>query len=204
MKWYEKQKHMFEQSDVKQSRPSMVSEEKVVEPIEEIPTPMPIQEPEYQAENQYVPEVIEEQNYQTIIAEKTLLVGDIESDCDLLIYGHVKGNVTCANNNITVCGEIEGSIECVNAILENAIVRDDVVCSGNMQVDSSSVVNGNIAALDVYINGKIKGDVKVEDVIRLGSSSIVIGSISAADIEIERGSIIQGGLMIRQDYVSEN
>lgn len=209
MKWYEKQKKLFEQTDNSKSQQA--------EPGYEEPKVEPVYEPEVdysqpnqqvvsetpQPNNSYVPDIPQEPVDTTVIAEKTILLGDIESDCDLFIYGHVKGNIECLNGNVTVCGEVEGKINCLNAICENAIVRDDITCGGNLKLDSSSAVNGNISAVEVYINGKIKGDIKAEDVIHLGSSSIVIGSISAADIEIERGSIIQGGLMIRQDYVEE-
>lgn len=209
MKWYEKQKHMFEQNTTKETPTSVANEEPTVISNEE-PTYMEsndsyrVQEVVTETVSNYVPEVPQPEVPQTFIADKTLIVGDIESDCDLVIYGHVKGNIDCINSNITVCGEVEGKISCENAIFENAIVRDDVLCSGNLQLDSGSAVNGNIVAREVFINGKIKGDIKVDDAIHLGSASVVIGSISAADIEIERGSIIQGGLMIRQEYTSEN
>ena len=158
MKWYEKQKKLFEQDDVRNTQHSDVSEEKVSQSYAEREEPVQqVMESVAETEENYVPEAALPQPDVTVIAERTLLVGDVESDCDVFVY-----------------------------------------------LDSSSAVNGNLSAAELYVNGKIKGDIKAEDVIRLGSSSIVIGSISAADIEIERGSIIQGGLMIRQDYVSEN
>lgn len=209
MKWYEKQKHMFEQSITKETPTSIVKDENTnavnmeptyTENIEETVVQNVVRE----TVNHYVPEVPQVEKPRTYIAEKTLIVGNIETDCDLTIYGHVKGDIECINCDITVCGEVEGKITCENAIFENAIVRDDVNCRVNLQVDSGSAVNGNIAAGEVYVNGKIKGDIKVNDIIHLGSSSVVIGSISAADIEIERGSIIQGGLMIRQEYNNDN
>lgn len=205
MKWYEKQKKLFEQDDVRNTQHSDVSEEKVSQSYAEREEPVQqVMESVAETEENYVPEAVLSQPDVTVIAERTLLVGDVESDCDVFVYGHIKGNIECPNCNITVCGEVEGKIHCANAVFENAVVRDDITCSGNLSLDSSSAVNGNLSAAELYVNGKIKGDIKAEDVIRLGSSSIVIGSISAADIEIERGSIIQGGLMIRQDYVSEN
>lgn len=209
MKWYEKQKKLFEQTDDRKPQNVESMQKTAAEPIHETESvyeevqPQNIQDVATEAAENYMPDIPQESSDTTVIAEKTILVGDIESDCDLYVYGHVKGNIECLSSNVTVCGEVEGKINCLNAICENAIVRDDITCSGNLQLDSGSAVNGNIAAVEVFINGKIKGDIKAADVIRLGSSSIVIGSISAADIEIERGSIIQGGLMIRQDYVEE-
>jgi len=140
----------------------------------------------------------------TTISKSTSIIGNIETDGDLIIKGHVKGDILC-NASLSVYGVVEGTISCNNAYLDNAMVIGDIGCSGNMQVTQSSTVNGNVEAYELLNGGRIKGNAAVTQSIRFLATSAIVGNISANDIQVERGAIIQGNVTIRQEvYFNEN
>ena len=122
----------------------------------------------------------------------------------MIIQGHVKGDILC-NANLSVYGIVEGTISCSNAYLDNAIVVGDIGCGGNMQVSESSTINGNVEAYELLNGGRIKGNAMVSEGVRFLSTSAIVGDISANDIQVERGAVIQGNIIIRQEiYFNEN
>lgn len=134
----------------------------------------------------------------TTISKGSILTGNIETDGDLIIRGHVKGDIIC-NANLSVFGVVEGIINCNNAYLEDAIVVGDIGCSGNLQITQSSTVDGNIEAYELLNGGHIKGNAVVAEGIRFSSTSVIVGDISANDLQVDRGAVIQGNVVIRQE-----
>ncbi len=134
----------------------------------------------------------------TTISQGTLINGNVEADGDLVIRGHVRGDVLC-NASLSVYGIVEGIISCNNAYLDNATIIGDIGCSGNMEVTESSTIDGNIEAYELLNGGRIKGNATVGESVRFTATSGIVGDISAAHIEVERGAIIQGNMLIRQE-----
>ncbi len=140
----------------------------------------------------------------TTISKSTVINGNIETDGDLLIHGHVKGDILC-NANLSIYGIVEGTISCSNAYLDNAIVVGDIGCGGNMQITESSTIDGNVEAYELLNGGRIKGNAMVSESVRFLSTSAIVGDVNANDIEVERGAVIQGNIVIRQEvYFNEN
>lgn len=138
----------------------------------------------------------------TTISKGTVLQGNIETDGDLVIQGHVKGDIIC-NANLSIFGVVEGTINCNNAYFDNAILVGDIGCSGNMQLSESTTIDGNVEAYDILNGGRIKGNVTVAEGIHFLATSAIVGDVSASNIEIERGAVIQGNVTIRQEIYFE-
>lgn len=134
----------------------------------------------------------------TIINKGTLITGNIETDGDLIIQGHVKGDIIC-NSNLSIYGVVEGTINCTNAYFDDAIITGDVGCSGGLELTQSTTLNGNVEAYELLNGGRIKGNATVAEGVRFMSTSAIVGDISANNIEIERGAVLQGNVTIRQD-----
>lgn len=212
MKWYERQKQLYAQRNQSMASKSDPVEE-TKEAIEETHYENNYQqdnndmymEDQYEnmKEEQNFPPYEEEVDYDTTILNKgSVLTGNIECDNDLIIHGHVKGDVIC-NANLSVYGVIEGSIHCGNAYFDNAIIVGDIGCSGSLQISESSTVDGNVEAYELMNGGRIKGNAVVSDGVRFLSTSVIVGDIDANDIEIERGAVIQGSVTIRQEVYFE-
>ncbi len=134
----------------------------------------------------------------TTISQGTMINGNVEADGDLVIRGHVRGDVLC-NANLSIYGVVEGIINCNNAYLENATVIGDIGCSGNMELTESSTIDGNVEAYELLNGGRIKGNATVGEAVHFTATSAIVGDISAVHIEVDRGAIIQGNVLVRQD-----
>lgn len=139
-----------------------------------------------------------ESSESTTIAQGTLINGNIESEGDLIIYGHICGDVLC-NANLSIYGIVEGMINCNNAYVDNATIIGDIGCSGNMKVTESSTIDGNVEAYELINGGRIKGNATVGEGVQFTATSAIVGDISANHIEVERGAIIQGNMLVRQE-----
>lgn len=138
----------------------------------------------------------------TTISKGTILHGNIETDGDLIIQGHVKGDIIC-NANLSIFGVVEGTINCNNAYFDNAVLVGDIGCSGNMQLSESTTIDGNVEAYEILNGGRIKGNVTVAEGIHFLATSAIVGDVSAGNIEIERGAVLQGNVTIRQEVYFE-
>lgn len=82
-----------------------------------------------------------------IIANKTKIIGDIESDGDYRIDGTVEGTIkTSGRVIIGVDGIIKGDVECSNADIEGTF-SGKLLVSDLLSLKSSAVING-----EVFIN----------------------------------------------------
>ena len=79
-----------------------------------------------------------------IIANKTKIVGDIESEGDYRIDGTVEGTIkTSGRIIIGVDGIINGSVECSNADIEGTF-SGKLLVSDLLSLKSTAVINGEI------------------------------------------------------------
>lgn len=229
MKWYDRQKQLYAQKSNEHQAPQETSYSPAEEPVmDDIQTTYE-EQTSYQEASQYeedtqLDEMMDEtlQDYDnqdevddfstmtplvqsedaTTIAKGTILTGNIESDEDLIIHGHIKGDIIC-NANLSIFGVVEGTINCNNAYFDNALIAGDVGCSGGLQLTQSSTVHGNVEAYDLLNGGHIKGNVVVEESIKFTTTSAIVGDVVANDIEVERGAVIQGNVTIRQEVYFE-
>ena len=140
----------------------------------------------------------------TTISKGTVINGNVEADGDLIIRGHIKGDVLC-NANLSVYGVIEGTISCTNAFFYNAFIMGDIGCSGNMEISETSTIDGNIEAYNLLNGGRIKGNATVTEAVHFLSTSAIVGDMNANAIQVDRGAVIQGNVTIRQDvYFNEH
>ncbi|MDB9805695.1 polymer-forming cytoskeletal protein [Porticoccaceae bacterium] len=104
----------------------------------------------------------------TLIAEGTILTGDIAFSGNLEVEGSVIGNITSAD--------------------ENAKLRI---------LNSGSVV-GDIEVANIVINGNVRGDLYASQLIKLAAKAVVQGSVNYKLIEIEKGAEVVGSFVYHQ------
>jgi HSP20 family molecular chaperone IbpA/cytoskeletal protein CcmA (bactofilin family) len=92
----------------------------------------------------------------------------------------VKGWI-CSGENLTIEGEVEGTIE----IKEHCLI-----------VGSNGNVYANITAREVVVAGSIHGNVKALERVYVCKDATVVGDIQTAAIVIEDGGYIKGGIDI--------
>lgn len=119
----------------------------------------------------------------------------------LEIAGNVNGNLTIPGK-LTLCGEMNGTIQAEEVFLRGAKVEGDIVCRKGFEMDHTSMVIGDIIATGAVIAGALKGDVDVDGPVVLEATAIIQGNMKAKSVQMNSGAVIEG--MISQCYAQVN
>ncbi len=95
----------------------------------------------------------------------------------------------------TVLGEFtsfSGNIESEGSIKVLGKVEGDVKASGDVYIEPTSTVTGNIYGSNVYISGYIKGNVLAKGILHLMTQAKLYGDIEVNSIVTDEGAIFQG------------
>ncbi len=95
----------------------------------------------------------------------------------------------------TVLGEFTsftGNIESEGSVKVLGRVEGDIRASGDVYIEPTSTVNGNIYGSNVYISGTINGNVLSKGLLHLTSQAKLIGDIEVNSIVTDEGAIFQG------------
>lgn len=92
--------------------------------------------------------------------------------------------------------EISGSIKCTGGIRLGGKVNGDVTTAGDVLVEKTSAVKGNMAGNSIVINGLIKGNITAKERIELKGTAKVAGDIKAKRLVVEEGVTLIGKMEI--------
>ena len=105
-------------------------------------------------------------NNHTLFAKGTEVVGDVHFDGELDLEGKVRGNIIADGSG-----------------------------SAKVSVSDKGMVEGEIRAPNILINGSITGDVHSAKHIELGATAVVNGNVHYQLIEMVKGSQVNGNLV---------
>jgi cytoskeletal protein CcmA (bactofilin family) len=105
-------------------------------------------------------------NKTTLISEGTEVNGDLSFEGCLEIEGKINGNITAA----------EGS-------------------QGTVRILEKGVVEGEITAPTVVVNGTVMGNVHSSAHVELAAKAVITGNVNYCLIEMVKGAQINGGLV---------
>ncbi len=106
----------------------------------------------------------------------------------------VLGEFTSFNGNI----ESEGSIKILGKI------EGDVRASGDVYIEPTSTVTGNVYGSNVYISGTINGNVLSKGILHLMTQAKLLGDIEVNSIVTDEGAIFQGNCRMIELNKEEN
>ena len=96
----------------------------------------------------------------------------------LVITGDIFGEV-----NLTIKGVVKGSV-----FLQN----------GNLQIDQTGYVEGEIRADQIAIAGEIFGNVTAETALQVAATAKIRGNIRTAKLTMAENAFFSGGLVIKE------
>lgn len=95
----------------------------------------------------------------------------------------------------TVIGEFttfSGNVESEGSIKVLGKIEGDVKASGDVYIEPTSSITGNIYGSNVYISGYIKGNVLAKGILHLMTQAKLYGDIEVNSIVTDEGAIFQG------------
>lgn len=106
----------------------------------------------------------------------------------------VLGEFTSFNGNI----DSEGSIKILGK------VEGDIKASGDVYIEPTSTVTGNVYGSNVYISGTINGNVLSKGILHLMTQAKLLGDIEVNSIVTDEGAIFQGNCRMIELNKEEN
>jgi len=95
----------------------------------------------------------------------------------------------------TVIGEytsLVGNVESDGSLKILGKVEGDVKAGGDVYIESTSTIMGNIYGSNVYVSGKVKGNIIAKGLLHLQAQARVYGDIEVSSIVTDEGAIFQG------------
>lgn len=138
----------------------------------------------------------------TVISKGTVIVGDIKSDSDIEMFGEITGNVT-TTGNVKINGKQAGDVQGSSINLFSCIVKGNMNAAEDINVDSDSVVVGDIKCGNLTIDGKLKGNIHVMGNVSCEGNAIILGDIASTTISINSGAKIKGNLEVSDGSIEQ-
>lgn len=99
---------------------------------------------------------------------------------------------------------IEGDIRGNENIIVEGFIKGTMQLDGDVYVGITGIVEADIEAINVFIEGQVTGNIKARDRLEIQSSGKMTGDISARSIDIKDGSAFEGrSRMIKSDSGSK-
>jgi len=95
----------------------------------------------------------------------------------------------------TVLGEytsITGNIESEGSIKILGKVEGDIKAGGDIYIEASSSVTGNVYGSNVFVSGRVKGNILSKGLLHLMTQARVYGDIEIGSLVTDEGAIFQG------------
>lgn len=189
----------FKNYDAQPEAPVTQEKEEVFPVIEESietvkepePEPTPAIEPTPKATVVAPPQAKPRRTNCTYFAEGSSMEGTLRCDSDVEICGDFKGAIT-ADGKVTIHANTTSDIESVELVLVGCNLIGDSNVSGDVMIDSKSVVNGNINSSNLTCSGIIRGNLNVSGNITLTENAQVIGDIRTGTLAMSRGAKVSG------------
>jgi cytoskeletal protein CcmA (bactofilin family) len=88
--------------------------------------------------------------------------------------------------------EIGGSIKCTGGVRIGGKMNGDLTCAGDVLVEKTCQIKGNLAVNSVVVLGAIKGNISARERIELKGNARVAGDIKAKRLVVEEGVTLIG------------
>lgn len=156
-----------------------------------------------------------QKNNQTIIADETIIEGNVKSKHNVILGGWIKegtlktgGSITVlptgicdngiyAKENILIQKQINdknkyinGPIQGKNIVIDGGFIQGNVKAEGTLTLEKNSVIIGDVQAENLILKGAIKGNIIIKNNIEVKDSAIVKGTITTATINMNENAVL--------------
>lgn len=162
------------------------------QPSQPAPQPAPQAEP---AKSSVEPAQSTVRRDTALIPSGMEIAGSVTAEGDINVIGKVVGDVT-TKSNLEISGTVEGNITARNIKLECKLLQGEVNGTESVEIAAGSVVNGNIAAVNLTVSGVVNGNIKVTGEVILTEKAVITGDIAAKQIAISTSAVLNGKVQI--------
>lgn len=116
-------------------------------------------------------------------------------------------NNNSSNEDVSILStgvKIEGKISSEGNVRIDGSVIGSVVVNGNLTLGDKSVINGEIEARNITINGKLEGKISSSEKLVLEKNSSVTADVRAKILVIEEGALFEGRTNMKGDIPKQH
>lgn len=139
----------------------------------------------------------------SIIAEGTVIEGEIRTTDNMSINGIIKGSIS-SDADMFLEGRVYGNITCKSAMIKNGLVEGNINAQGDVTMVGDAMVLGDIEADTFASEGKVKGNIKAGTSAVLNNNAVLAGNIHTKSISVTPGVIINGQVKVLGDTPIED
>ncbi|WP_326974580.1 bactofilin family protein [Caproicibacter sp. BJN0012] len=151
--------------------------------------------PSGQHGNRFESAFADEQKNTTVISSGTTITGDMKSDGNIEMMGTMTGSIL-TSGNVKINGKQVRDVQGAGIDLFACTVRGSLNAADEVNVDSDSVIVGDIKCGNLTIDGKLKGNVHVMGNVCCQGNSVIIGDITSTTITVSSGAKLKGKVEI--------
>jgi cytoskeletal protein CcmA (bactofilin family) len=119
----------------------------------------------------------------SLAAAENMMQDEMETPATVIAQGaHVKGVISCPDQ-LSVLGSMEGDID----------------CGGMVKIGPKGVVQGNIFARKVILEGAVHGHIQSAEYVEIKPTGRLIGNLNAAKIRLFGGCIFEGKSIMQRE-----
>ena len=148
-------------------------------------------------ERVYIKKETNSENKTAFIPSDMVITGNVSAASNLKIVGKIIGDVSC-DGNVELLGTIQGNVNVANLKMEQGVLEGEVVVGGNISIEESSVLKGNLTAKNVVSNGRIEGQIQASESVELKNNAYVKGDVAAKAFSVAIGAYINGRVCINE------
>jgi cytoskeletal protein CcmA (bactofilin family) len=97
-------------------------------------------------------------------------------------------SISLLSKSVRIEGEIEGS---ENLHVEGYL-KGSVALSGDIFIGNTGIVEANVEAKNIVIQGEVTGNVKAHHQLEIHPTGKLVGDCTAASIDIKEGAVFEG------------
>lgn len=127
----------------------------------------------------------------TIIAEGTVIDGNIHTEASIDCFGKVKGDIV-SKGTVYITGDHTGNIHGNKVSFSNAVIQGNIVAEGEVNIGTDTRIVGNINAGGVVLSGTVTGSITAKGLVSFESTALLSGNVQSVRIAVADGARISG------------
>lgn len=97
----------------------------------------------------------------------------------------------------------EGELHLKNSVCIEGTLRGKLHCDGRVILNRSGVLEADVSAEFLTVNGKVLGNVKAGKQLDVGETGVIEGDVEAAAITVAKGGVLRGACRMTADRPQE-
>ena len=127
----------------------------------------------------------------TMIGSDTAITGSVKSPGALEIRGTIYGDVI-SDDDVYLYGHVAGNINCRNFYHYAGAVKGNVTATDNMEIQSTGAILGDLKAANVCSDGRVSGNITATGKVELLENAVVAGDINTKYFTMKDSACLHG------------